>query len=242
MITVTQVAGGLLGGNLSHAADCNVYLVQIGQSALLIDAGSGLDSSLLESNIIRTGVQPTLIEAVLLTHAHFDHSGGAAWFAGLGVPIIAPAVSAEAIETADEDFIGLPRARRLGLYPDHVRWKGSPVAMQVRDESCWRISDVRLSVLQTPGHSCDGVTYILETQDSVLAFTGDTVFANGRVLISTEADCSPSLLEGSLRKLAGLSLGSLYPGHGASVPQDAADHVKATLPFLDQTLLPPNLL
>jgi glyoxylase-like metal-dependent hydrolase (beta-lactamase superfamily II) len=147
MTPVIQVGGGALGGGLSHAADCNVYLVRAGGRAVLIDAGSGLGPEQLADNVRAAGVEPDRVEAVLLTHAHLDHSGGAAWLA-----------------------------------------------------------------------------------------------ARGRVLVSTVPDCSPFEQERSLRRLAALPIGGLYPGHGPAVARGGCDHVRAAVPHLDRLLLPPNLL
>src|SRR5688500_1663917 len=54
------------------------YLVQKDADCVLIDAGSGTDSSHenLLSGLQQKGIQPSDLTHILLTHAHIDHFGG----------------------------------------------------------------------------------------------------------------------------------------------------------------------
>ncbi len=57
----------------------NCYLVRGGGRAVLIDAGAGgfkQWGGQLKANLLLAGVQPSEIDAILLTHAHPDHVGG----------------------------------------------------------------------------------------------------------------------------------------------------------------------
>lgn len=237
---VFQVGGGRLGGGLSHPADGNVWAVDAGDGVLLVDAGTGLDPDRLAGNLRAVGVGPGDVRGLLLTHAHLDHSGGAAWFhREWGVPVTAPARSAAALEAGDEDRIGLPLCRRLGLYPADARWRPCPVARRAADGDAWAAGDLRVWAVETPGHSADSVTYVVDAPEGRLAFTGDAVFAGGIVLMSTVPDCSPAAQADSLRRLAGLGLDRLYPGHGPAAP---GTDPRLAVPYLDRLLLPPNLL
>jgi glyoxylase-like metal-dependent hydrolase (beta-lactamase superfamily II) len=53
----------------------NWYLVEEGGRAILVDAGAPGDWSLLLSTLADRGLPMTALEAVLLTHAHSDHTG-----------------------------------------------------------------------------------------------------------------------------------------------------------------------
>jgi len=55
-----------------------VYLVQKDDTRVLIDCGSGLETSHanLLSGLQQAGVQPSQLTHILLTHAHIDHYGG----------------------------------------------------------------------------------------------------------------------------------------------------------------------
>lgn len=57
----------------------NCYLVRGGGRTVLIDAGAGgfkQWGGRLKANLLRAGIQPSEIDAILLTHAHPDHVGG----------------------------------------------------------------------------------------------------------------------------------------------------------------------
>ncbi|MCX5517841.1 MBL fold metallo-hydrolase [Kaistia defluvii] len=57
----------------------NGYLVRSGGRTILIDAGAGgfkQWGGRLKTNLLLAGIQPSEIDAILLTHAHPDHVGG----------------------------------------------------------------------------------------------------------------------------------------------------------------------
>jgi glyoxylase-like metal-dependent hydrolase (beta-lactamase superfamily II) len=57
----------------------NCYLVRSGGRTILIDAGAGgfkQWGGRLKTNLLLAGIQPSEIDAILLTHAHPDHVGG----------------------------------------------------------------------------------------------------------------------------------------------------------------------
>ncbi|HMV04920.1 MAG TPA: MBL fold metallo-hydrolase [Accumulibacter sp.] len=68
------------GAGLTHANDAAIYLVAVSGGAALIDAGCGRGSDLLLLNLEAAGVAPDEIDFLLLTHCHYDHTGGAAAF------------------------------------------------------------------------------------------------------------------------------------------------------------------
>ena len=65
------------GAGYTTVEDAAVYLVRFGEKAALIDAGCGNEQEALFENI--SGVLPreVEIEYLLLTHCHYDHTGGA---------------------------------------------------------------------------------------------------------------------------------------------------------------------
>ena len=65
------------GGQLTAPEDAAIYLINFNGQAALVDAGSGRALPRLLDNIRACGVDPDQIEYLLLTHCHFDHTGGA---------------------------------------------------------------------------------------------------------------------------------------------------------------------
>ena len=72
--TVTQVADDVF---VAHGTDCNWILLRDGTDVTLIDSGYPGDVDVLEASIREIGAQPQDVQAVLITHAHVDHVGGA---------------------------------------------------------------------------------------------------------------------------------------------------------------------
>ena len=65
------------GGKLTAPEDAAIYLINFNGHAALVDAGCGRAQPQLLDNIRAGGVDPEQIEYLLLTHCHFDHTGGA---------------------------------------------------------------------------------------------------------------------------------------------------------------------
>lgn len=64
------------GSTLTAPSDAAIYLVKFAQHAALIDAGTGRGEIQLLENISSLDTNPSEIELILLTHCHFDHTGG----------------------------------------------------------------------------------------------------------------------------------------------------------------------
>jgi glyoxylase-like metal-dependent hydrolase (beta-lactamase superfamily II) len=82
---------------------------------------------------------------------------------------------------------------------------------------------LRITVLATPGHTADSVSFLLD--DAVL--TADTVLGRGTTVIDTEDGSLRDYLE-SLRRLNGLGNRMVLPGHGP----DLADVEAVTQMYL----------
>ena len=72
---------------------------------------------------------------------------------------------------------------------------------------------LRITVLATPGHTADSVSFLLD--DAVL--TADTVLGRGTTVIDNEDGSLGQYLE-SLRRLNGLAGRAVLPGHGPDLP------------------------
>lgn len=127
--------------------------------------------------------------AIVATHHHEDHVGGATFLASeLGVPLWAHAATAERLEA--------PVARRLG--------DGDTIVLAgPRDE--------RWEVLHTPGHAPGHVCLIERTARTVVV--GDMVASQGTILIAPgDGDMTAYLAQ--LERLAELGAALALPAHG----------------------------
>ena len=92
------------GEGLTAPGDAAVYLVRFGHQAALIDAGCGPGHRQLVDNVSACLPPGTDITCLLLTHCHFDHTGGAAAIRGhYGCRITAHAKDAVYLEAGDSD-------------------------------------------------------------------------------------------------------------------------------------------
>jgi glyoxylase-like metal-dependent hydrolase (beta-lactamase superfamily II) len=121
------------------------------------------------------------ITLVLISHRHGDHTDG--------IDKLVDATGASVCS------VGSGFQRRLG---------GG-----LADGEVIEAAGLRITVLATPGHTADSVSFVLD--DAVL--TADTVLGRGTTVIDTEDGDLASYLE-SLRRLRGLGSRTVLPGHG----------------------------
>ena len=142
--------------------NCFFYIDDKTRHGFLIDPGA--EPGRLLSRIQREG---WIIEAILLTHGHFDHTGAVGELReALGVPVYAH-------EDADRYLLN-PRmnlsAFCVGSWTvgnvEYLR-EGDTVSLAANP-------DFSMKVIHTPGHTTDSVVYYSE-KDRV-AFVGDTIF------------------------------------------------------------------
>ncbi len=241
--TIHLVASGAAGVSLTDALDCNAWLIETGDGLVLFDTGAGRDIGMLLAEIAAGGLNPQDLRHVFLTHAHADHSGGAAELLErlpAGIVMHAGQETAARMASSDERRISLDTARRLGVYPSDYRWRGAVIDDVLRAEDVVRIGETSIRLLETPGHSDDHCSFLVESGASLILLTGDAVFAGGKVILQDIPDCSVSKTLNSLRLLAGLSFETFLPGHGVFALRDGGRHARRGREFADSGLAPPS--
>jgi len=173
----------------------NVYLVQ-GDQSVLIDSGYGDEASVNNRlKQLRTLQDPEL-SYVILTHPHPDHLGGAERFKDItGAKII---IHNQDADVANEMF------------------KHTKIDDAFKDGDIINIGNDELQLIHTPGHTY-GHTCVLRKSDRAL-FTGDHILGTGTTAVGTERGDMANYIE-SLRKLQGMDIATLYPGHGSPVQE-----------------------
>jgi glyoxylase-like metal-dependent hydrolase (beta-lactamase superfamily II) len=228
-------------------SEVNFYLVQTPDGLVLVDGG--LPGHLPQFRSYLEGIGRSLgdIRAVLLTHAHPDHTGVAAAARRAGADVWVGERDAAALAG------GARAANRLAgperqLLPylirrpatlrviAHVARRGGFSASRVTDprtvDGDQQLSDVpgRPRVVSLPGHTPGSVGYLIP--DRGLLFTGDALVTydgvtgyRGPTVVSRAFTHDGRAALASLTALDTIDAGLLLPGHGepfTGTPADAA--------------------
>ena len=133
------------------------------------------------------------LEAILLTHGHFDHVGG--------VKELAAETGCKVYICADD--LSMPPMMTAGpLHYTHTYTEGNQL----------NLAGLAISVLHTPGHTPGSVCLLVDRA----IFSGDTLFAGSCGRTDLPGGNWATILK-SLRRLSSIEADfQVYPGHGES--------------------------
>ncbi len=241
---VYLVGSGANGFDLSDPFDCHIYLLDGGGELALIDVGAGLGTEDVVANAEREGFDPRLIRHLVLTHGHADHAGGAYRMKRRlhGPAVYASAFIADSLREGDEAAISLDVAKQAGVYPMDYRFEPCAVDCELQEGATIDVGSIRLSVIDTPGHSDGHVSLMSDDGHDRVLFAGDVVFFGGKVLLQNIHDCRLDALTSSLRKLRQLQISALLPGHLGVSLKNGQRHIERANVALDKLLIPEQML
>jgi glyoxylase-like metal-dependent hydrolase (beta-lactamase superfamily II) len=239
---VWLVGSGAPGGQHSDDHDCHVFLIDGGGEAALVDCGTGLATGTILRNVEQVCPLDRL-GRILVTHYHADHAGGAASLrARTGAAVAIAADVADVLRRGDEQATSLAAARAAGVYPPRYRLAPCEADLPVTDGDSFEVGDVRVTAVASPGH-CDGhLCWLLDTGDRTALFSGDCVFAGGRVSIQAIHDCRLDLYARTTARLARLPVDALLPGHLELELEHGAASLRAAAEPFARLVPPPNIL
>lgn len=190
------------GGSLTAPQDAAIYLVNLGDEAALIDCGCGEATDLLLANIEAAGVQPENIRTLLLTHCHFDHTGGAAELRRrFGCSTVAHQIDAPVIEMGDDEVSA------AFWYGKHLT--PCPIDRKLVGKRERIVLGGRfIEAIHVPGHSPGSVVYLTESHGQRIVFAQDV---HGPLHESLRSDATA--YQTSLRTLLSLDADILCEGH-----------------------------
>jgi glyoxylase-like metal-dependent hydrolase (beta-lactamase superfamily II) len=113
------------------------------------------------------------------------------------------------------------------------------VDVVLRGDERLQCGDLELTVIPTPGHSAGSVCFLVDTEEGVALFAGDTVFARGRISLIVAPGSDLLALQESVAGLRGLNVTSLLPGHGIFPLEGGQEHIDQAIEAFS-TMLPPR--
>lgn len=234
------VGSGQIG--LSEEHDCHVYLINAGNDEwFIVDAGAGINTFELIENINCVIPEFAKPSHLFLTHAHADHMGGAADIEKrYDLQVFSGELASKRILSGDEQSTSFHFARRLGVYPSDYHLTPLAEVSVVGDGQIIQIANCEITVLETPGHSVDSISFLISFGDYKALFSGDSLFENGKLPLLNTFDSHLSDYRISLEKFSELEFSVLCPGHGLFMVQRANHVVKEMKAQLENSLyLPP---
>ena len=184
----------------------NCYILCSGEkNCIVIDPGMQADKII--AHIREEGLT---VRHILLTHGHYDHIGA--------VKQIAKAFrdSVVSIGEGDLEMLGCTQ-KSLAVHrsadPSEYIIQNANVLL---DGDVIELDELRVSVIQTPGHTKGGVCYAVGN----MLFTGDTLFLDDIGRCDLYGGSYP-IMKRSLAKLCEIPGDfEVYPGHGESTTLD----------------------
>ncbi|MEV6305680.1 MBL fold metallo-hydrolase [Actinoplanes sp. NPDC051861] len=193
----SAVQGSLGDWQRVNLSYVSAYLLIRGKESLIVDTGTPGSETGIGDALKAAGSDWSTVKHVILTHLHDDHAGGLAG--------VSPLVSAK-LYAGDADVSGILSDKPL-------------TALKDGDE----VFGVR--IVGTPGHTLGHIS-IFEPSTGVLV-AGDALRnQNGLEGSAPEYTANLQLAASSVKKMAGLDVKVILPGHGDPVTDGAADKLK----------------
>ena len=161
LITVTALSENI-SENPELEADFGLSIhIKINNKSILLDAGS---TGKCFDNAKKLGIELSKLDAILLSHGHFDHMLAAdALRKKYHIPVY--------VHEKEQHLLGDPKENLSGLW-------SKPYTMQadktVKEGDVLHLADFEIHVLATPGHTAGGVCYYIPAAKTL--FSGDTLF------------------------------------------------------------------
>jgi len=205
----------------------NIFFIRGQDRDLLIDTGVGIHSlpAFLKSSGLRTELEKPL--DVVLTHLHFDHSGGAHQFQQVNIH----SLEAYYLQHGDK-FMTASWITPEEVVPKPKGWKAQDYNTKPANINCiqgghtFHLGDRMFEVLHIPGHS-PGSIALHDADNGVLA-TGDTIYQTSHGLIDWYPGSNSTKMLNSVKLLLELAkdktVNTVLTGHNDVI--DSAVMVK----------------
>jgi hydroxyacylglutathione hydrolase len=181
--------------------NCSIFGDEQSREAIVIDPGDNIEGILavLAEHSLR-------VTAIVITHAHIDHIGGAAKLkAATGAPVLMNSSDQELYDHLDV------QASWLGMEPP----SRTEIDRAVRDSDTLILGPAEFRVLHTPGHTQGSISLWIPSENKLIA--GDTLFRDSVGRTDLPGGNSRQILRSIEDKLMQLPEETIViPGHGAN--------------------------
>lgn len=181
----------------------NCYIISKNEKCLIVDPGG--DALVVKDYLKEHNLEP---EAILLTHAHFDHIGA--------VDDLRKTYQLDVyLHENEKDWLEKPELNRSSFYFDEASAIVTDPPEHLIEQGKMTLGPFTFEVVHTPGHSPGSVSFIFKEEKFVVS--GDVLFQQG--IGRTD------LPGGNIEQLAASIVDVLYqlpddfevfPGHGPS--------------------------
>ncbi len=194
--------------------NCSVFGDERTKEAIVIDPGENIAE--IMAILKRHGLK---VKAIVITHAHIDHIGGAAKLKALtGAPVHMNASDQELYDHIDV------QAGWLGMETP----KQTAIDVHARDGDKLELGDRDFHFLHTPGHTQGSMSVWIPGETKLVA--GDTLFRDSIGRTDLPGGDGRQILRSIQDKLLGLPGETVVvPGHG---PNTTIERERAKNPFL----------
>ncbi len=190
---------------ITDVLDDRAYLVVGQHEALLVDTTMGYGNLLTAVREITN-----LPLTVVLTHNHYDHSGGAGWFDEVLWPSDELALAERETERAMRVYDRLVGNAELdGSVPFALRDGESPRTSIVQEGDVFDLGGEMVEAVALPGHTTGSMGYVVQGQQVLLS--GDAVTPIMCLFLEESLDIAA--YRKTLAKMAGMDFQRFYTGH-----------------------------
>lgn len=200
--------------------NCSIFGDETTHEAIVVDPGA--DVTEIEAILKKFALK---VKAIVITHAHFDHIGGAAKLRALtGAPVWMSASDEVTAMTlpVQAALFGVPMITNPGI------------DRQTKEGDTLTIGETQFQVLDTPGHTPGSISLLIPAEGKLIA--GDTLFRESVGRTDLPGGNGKKIVQSITNKLFTLPDETIVvPGHG---PNTTIGHEKEFNPFVGASARP----